>query len=207
MEVPMQDALLEAVNTYGYFGILFLIFIENIFPPIPSEAVLLFGGFLTTKTDMSILPVIIAATAGSLLGAAVLYIVGCALGKERLKRLLSGRVGKILHLKPESVDSADASFSRHGKKAVLICRCIPIVRSLISIPAGMTKMRFIPFLLLTAVGSAVWNTILVSLGSAAGSAWEKILGYFGAYTTLAAAALVFAAAVIFLIYKRKNKES
>ena len=201
----MQDTLIGFVDAYGYLGIFMLIFVENVFPPIPSEAVLLFGGFLTTNSGMRIIPTIIAATGGSLLGAVALYYVGFIIGKERLTRLLSGRIGKLLRIKRENIDSADKVFDKYGKKAVLICRCIPIVRSLISIPAGMTKMGIVPFLLLTAVGSAVWNSVLVCLGAAAGSAWETCIGYFGVYTSVIAVILILAAAAVF-IYAYKSKE-
>lgn len=203
----MQEILIEFVNNLGYFGLALLIFIENVFPPIPSEAILLFGGFMTTKTEMATVPLIIAATIGSLLGATILYIVGSALGKQRLKAILDGRVGRILHLKSDSVESADKWFGKYGGKAVLICRCIPIVRSLISIPAGMAKMRFIPFILLTALGSTVWNTVLVLLGRFMGDAWEKCLDYFGIYTLIAAIVIVIVLVIAFITYKRKSKQN
>lgn len=203
----MQEALIEFVGSYGYFGLALLIFIENVFPPIPSEAVLLFGGFMTIKTDMSIIWLAVAATIGSLAGAVALYALGAFLGKERLKSLLGGKIGRALRLKPESVDKAESWFSRYGGKAVLICRCIPIVRSLISIPAGMAGMRLIPFLLLTTLGSAVWNTVIITVGALTGSAWESCIGYFGAYTFIAAAVIGILVLIAYINYRRKNKES
>ena len=101
---------------------------------------------------------------------------------ERLRRLFSGRFGRILRLKPEDVDKATAWFTRYEKKAVLICRCVPIVRSLISIPAGIAEMNVPLFLLLTTLGSAVWNTVLVCLGSFLGNQWETALPFFEKYS-------------------------
>lgn len=205
----MENFLLEVVNKFGYWGILLLIFIENIFPPIPSEAVLLFGGALTVKTKMAPVGVIVAATIGAVAGALVLYLVGRFFKEERLKVLMEGRLGRILHLNPEDVDKALNWFNKYQGRAVLICRCIPIVRSLISIPAGIAEMRIPRFLVLTIVGSLVWNTVLVSLGVVLGEAWEKVVPYFDKYTYLVIA-LVGSAYLLYLLWgkikKRKIKE-
>ena len=123
----MQEWMLSFVDQFGYFGIFFLIFIENVFPPIPSEAVLLFGGALTVSTEMNIPGTIVAATLGSLIGAIVLYALGYIFQAERLKRLFAGKFGKVTHLKPEHVEKAEQWFLRYEGKAVLICRCVPIV--------------------------------------------------------------------------------
>ena len=134
----MQEMVLSIMEQFGYFGVFFLIAVENIFPPIPSEVILLFGGFMTTFTKLSVVGVIIAATLGSLLGAIVLYFIGKILNKERLKRIVSGKIGKVLRLKESDIDKADHWFDTKGNKTVFFCRFIPIVRSLISIPAGMS---------------------------------------------------------------------
>ena len=162
----MQQWMLTFVNQFGYLGIFLLILIENIFPPIPSEAVLLFGGALTVTTAMNV--------PGT-----------------------------------EHVEKAESWFRRYQGKAVLICRCIPIVRSLISIPAGFAKMPMPGFLLLTTLGSAVWNTVLVCIGSVLGSAWEQAMPYFEQYTHIAAVVIVLAAvvfAVVFLLRWRKKAQ-
>lgn len=206
----MQNWMLNFVNAYGYVGIFLLIFIENVFPPIPSEAVLLFGGALTVSTAMNLPLTVTAATAGSLAGAIVLYGVGRALGAERLTRLLDGKLGKVLHLHSQDVAKAQNWFSKYQSRAVLVCRCIPLVRSLISIPAGFSKMPLVPFLLLTALGSAVWNTILTACGAALGTAWETAMPYFDQYTHWAVIFMAVAAAGAAIIYvlhgtRRKGK--
>ncbi len=206
----MQETLLNLIGDYGYLGIMLLIFIENVFPPIPSEAVLLFGGFMTEKTQLQIVPCILAATVGSLAGAAVLYLLGRILKKERIKKLFSGKFGKVMRLKPEHVDRADAWFVKYEKKAVLICRCIPVVRSLISIPAGISEMRPVPFFVLTALGSAVWNSVLVGLGAFMGDQWEQVLFYMEQYTfvvVILLAILAIAAVIWYVWYRRKKKSS
>ena len=204
----MEDFILQTVDSFGYLGIFFLIFIENIFPPIPSEVVLLFGGALTAHTSMSVPGTILAATAGSLAGAIVLYFLGYIFQAPRLKRIFAGKLGRILHLKPEYVDRSIHWFERYQNKAVLICRCIPVVRSLISIPAGCAKMSFPLFLLLTAIGSTVWNTLLVCIGAALGAAWEQAMPYFDQYTHLAI--IVIAALcclyVLYLVIKKKRQK-
>ena len=206
----MQSALIDFINNYGYLGILLLIFVENIFPPIPSEVVLVFGGFLTTQANMSIPLVILFATLGATLGAAVLYGLGRVLSRERIKKLVSGKFGKAIHMQPSDVTRAESWFKQYEYKAVLICRCIPIVRSLISIPAGMAKMKPLPFFVLTVIGTVVWNTVLVLIGVVAGSAWEQSLKYIGWYSSVAIATLLAVGAIICYLYiKRrfiKNKE-
>ena len=173
----MQEFLIDLINTYGYFGIGLLIFIENIFPPIPSELVLVFGGFMTTHTNMHVIGVIIASTIGSLSGALLLYYIGKALKTERLKKICSGKVGKFLHIKPQHIDRADAFFVRYEYKAVFLCRFVPVVRSLISIPAGISEMKLASFLTLTFLGSAIWNTIFSFVGAICGEAWEESVVY------------------------------
>lgn len=200
----MQNALIEIINDYGYLGILLLIFIENVFPPIPSEVVLVFGGFLTTRSDMRISLVILSATIGAVLGAAVLYFVGRILDREKIKKLFSGKFGKAMRLQANDVTRAESWFHRYEKRAVLICRCIPVVRSLISIPAGMAKMNLFSFFTLTVIGTAVWNTLLVNVGVLAGSAWEQSLKYLDLATSLVIALLALIAAVVAGVYVKKR---
>ena len=177
----MKELMIVLVERWGYLGIMFLIAVENIFPPIPSEVILTFGGFLTTYTSLGKWGVIWAATAGSLIGALILYSVGRICSAERLERLLDGKVGKILHFEGSEVHSAFRWFNEKGKGTVLVCRCIPILRSLISIPAGMAGMSMTIFLPFTILGSFLWNVILVNLGIVAGGAWEQAVVKMGIY--------------------------
>lgn len=200
----MQSTLIQFILDYGYIAIMLLIFVENIFPPIPSELVLVFGGFLTTQAGLSIPLVILFATIGATLGAAALYLLGRLLSRERIKRIFSGKFGKAVHLNPDDILKAESWFKRYEYKAVLICRCIPIVRSLISIPAGMAKMKPLPFFALTVLGTAVWNTVLVLVGALAGSAWEESLKYIGWYSSAAIAIVLLVCAYLFYIYIKKK---
>lgn len=206
----MQTLIMNIVNSWGYFGIASLIAIENIFPPIPSEVILTFGGFLTLHSQMNILGVIIASTLGSVIGAIILYLLGSLLSKERLYKLVEGKIGKALRFKKEDIDNSEKWFLEKGKYTVFFCRFIPIVRSLISIPAGMTKMNFPFFLLLTFLGSSIWNTVLVSLGAFAGEAWEKISNSVDIFAKTTLIILIVAFIVFAYIFyktriKNKNK--
>ena len=157
----MRDIVLELLSSYGYAGMFALILIENLFPPIPSEVILTFGGFMTTYTRMNIAGAVLAATAGSVLGALILYELGRHIPVQKFYAFLGGAWGKRLGVEVEDVKDADGWLERTGRSAVFFCRFIPIIRSLISIPAGMAKMELLPFLLLTTAGSLIWNTVLI----------------------------------------------
>lgn len=208
----MQDFIISIMNQFGYFGIFFLIFIENVFPPIPSEVVLLFGGFMTTYTKLNIFLMIVFSTLGSVVGAIVLYYVGKILNKERLKKLVSGKIGKVLRLKASDIEKADHWFDTKGNKTVFFCRFIPVVRSLISIPAGMSEMAMGKFLLYTTVGSAIWNSVLLIVGNKVGENWESILGIMDQYSHIVLILLIILF-IAFLVYffgfrnaKKKSKK-
>lgn len=204
----MENFVISIMNQFGYLGVFFLIFIENIFPPIPSEAVLLFGGFMTTYSELNLVLMVFFATLGSLAGAIILYYIGKILNKKRLKKLISGRVGKVLRLKASDVDKADQWFDTKGNKTVFFCRFIPVVRSLISIPAGMSEMVMSKFLLYTISGSLIWNTVLLFIGSKVGENWQKIEKLIGEYSHIILILLIVAF-ISFMIwyFKIKNEKT
>ena len=145
----MEGVFTDLISQFGYIGVWFLIFFENVFPPIPSELILPLSGFFTTTTSLTLPGVIIAATIGSITGAYILYGVGRLLSRERLMAFFGTRPMRLLGFKPEDISSAVDWFDRKGQVTVLICRCIPVVRSLISIPAGTAKMNVVRFSLYT----------------------------------------------------------
>lgn len=205
--ILLQTLIMNIVNNWGYFGVASLIAIENIFPPIPSEVILTFGGFLTLHSTLNILGVIIASTLGSVIGAIILYMIGKLLSKERLYKIVEGSIGKTLHFKKDDIDNSEKWFLEKGKYTVFFCRFIPIVRSLISIPAGMTKMNFSFFLILTLAGSSIWNTILVILGAFAGEAWESISNSVNMFSKVVLIILVVGFSTIaYLFYKIRIKK-
>lgn len=203
----MENFIIQIIESWGYLGVGLLIAIENIFPPIPSEVILAFGGFMTTKTVLNEVGVIISATIGSTIGAIVLYLIGKILNKERLEKIVSGKVGKVLRLKPQDIEKADKWFDTKGQKTVFICRFIPIVRSLISIPAGMSEMKIWKFLLYTVFGSAIWNTVLVLLGKKLGDSWETVVNVFDNFSHIILIILIILCVLgIWWFYTKKGKK-
>lgn len=200
----MQEFILSLMDRFGYAGIFFLITIENLFPPIPSEVILTLGGFLTTCTAMHVSGVILFSTLGSLLGAIILYYIGRLLNKERLMRLACSKLGRLLKLNVADIEKAAVWFESKGSKAVFFCRLIPILRSLISIPAGMSGMKQPKFLLYTIAGSLLWNTALVVLGSILGESWIFVAIFLKRYSNATKIALGISAFSALLYFYRKK---
>nr|WP_216367838.1 DedA family protein [Geobacillus sp. DSP4a] len=203
-EERVQAWITDFMEQFGYIGIFLMIALENIFPPIPSEVILPFGGFMTTYTSLTVPGVIVAATAGSIVGAIVLYGIGRLLSVERLERIVD-RWGGWLRVKPEDISKANRTFQRYGVWAVFLGRMIPLVRSLISIPAGMSKMNIWLFVWLSVLGTLIWNTLLISIGAALGQSWEKVSEVIGMYAEVVyviIAIIILVAAVRF--WKRRR---
>ena len=205
----MEQFIVNVMEDFGYPGMALLIAVENLFPPSPSEVILTFGGFLTTRTALDVWWVVVWATLGAVAGALALYGVGRALGGERMRALLAGPWGKRLGFDAEAADRAAGWFEKKGAKTVLFCRCVPILRSLISIPAGMARMNLVRFLLYTTAGSLVWNAALVHLGAAAGESWTLLARRFSDGSGMVRWMLAAAAAVLLLrrLTKKKDKKS
>ena len=203
----MQQFILHIIEQFGYFGVFFLILIENVFPPIPSEVILLFSGFFSSYTSLSVFYMILASTLGSFLGAIILYYIGKIFNKERLKKIVNGRLGKILFLKENDIDKADEWFDNKGNKSVFFCRFVPIVRSLISIPAGMSEMPMGKFIIYTICGSMIWNTVLICLGYRLGSNWEYVLTILDKYQMLVIVILVIIFGYVIIKFYRKKRKS
>lgn len=193
----MQEWIIEIMGNYGYVGIFLLILLENVFPPIPSEVILTFGGFMTTQTNMEIIGVIGMATVGSVVGAVILYGIGRMLNEERMIALVEKY--PILHVKREDIEKTMTWYRTYEYKTVFFCRMIPIIRSLISIPAGISKMALFPFIVLTSIGSIIWNSILVIAGALLGEAWESILLYLDMYSNVVFF-IITIGGVIFALY-------
>lgn len=204
----MEEFILSFMENYGYLAVFILICVENLFPPIPSEVILTFGGFSTTYTELNIIWLIIISTLGALLGAYILYFIGKFFNKERLKKMISGKIGKLLRLKEKDIEKADEWFDKKGQKTVFFCRFIPIVRSLISIPAGMSEMPILKFSLYTLLGTIIWNTVLIILGSVLGESWQYVVEIMDKYSylTLIILIILFILATIwFFLFRNKKK--
>ena len=207
--IQLESWITDLMNEFGYWGVLFLIALENVFPPIPSEVILTFGGFMTQRPDMNltVVGVITISTVGSVSGAVILYFVGRLLDVSRLEKIID-RYGHILRLTREDIYKADAWFDKYGIWTVLFCRLIPLIRSLISVPAGMSNMNFPLFIIFTSIGTVVWNTILVTLGASVGENWHEIVKYMDVFSNViyVLLAVLFILCVIWYIRKRKERK-
>ena len=157
--ITINTFILKTINKFGYFGIFLLITIENLFPPIPSEIILTFSGFIAKEAHLNLFLIIIASTLGSVIGAIILYYLGY---------FLNDKIISILKLNKNNTSKTMNEFNKSGKKSVFFGRLAPIIRSLISIPAGIAKMNIVEFTILTTLGSLIWNTILILLGNMIG---------------------------------------
>lgn len=164
------------IQSWGALGVAFLMFLENIFPPIPSELVLPLAGYRASQGDLSLVVALVAGTIGSVAGVTLWYFAGRLIGTDRLKRF-ARKHGRWLTLTPQEIDKASDWFARHGGKAVLLGRLVPAVRTLISIPAGVCGMSLGRFLILTAIGTLAWSTLLILAGYALGASFEQVGTY------------------------------
>lgn len=202
-DTAITDKIVEwsiaVMERLGGPGAAFLIAAENLFPPLPSEVILPLAGFTASQGSMNLASAIAWTTAGSLLGALILYQLGRLLGRERIRDYAR----KLPLVKVSDIDVAERWFTKHENQAVLFGRMIPIVRSLISIPAGVDKMPVKLFLAYTLIGSLAWNTLLISAGYILGEQWHLVERYVGflQYAVIAAI-LVF---VIYFVIKRIDR--
>jgi membrane protein DedA with SNARE-associated domain len=182
----MATWVINTISATAYWGIVFLMIIENVFPPIPSEVIMPLAGFMATQGRLAMLGVILAGTVGSVLGAVPLYYLGRMIGEERLKGF-ADRHGRWLTVSRADLDNAKQWFDRHGGMAVLLCRLVPGVRSLISIPAGIEGMSLATFLLFTAIGAGLWTALLAYAGYWLGANFQQVETYLdpASYVVLA----------------------
>ena len=199
----MLDWIKSTMDSLGYTGLVFLMFLENIFPPIPSEVVMPLAGFMTEQGELSFIGVVIAGMLGSVLGALPFYYLGKYVGLEPLRRW-ADRHGKWLTFSAKDVDRADAWFDTHGNKAVFFCRFVPGVRTLISVPAGFSGMPLIPFLLYTALGTGLWAALLAYLGKLLGENYDRVQNYIGPISYVVIGGLLVLA-VVWVIKRRRNR--
>lgn len=201
----MLNWIQQAMTSLGYIGVAFLMFLENVFPPIPSELIMPLAGFTAGTGKLSFVGVVITGALGSLLGQLPLYYLGRWVGEAKLVAW-ADRYGKWLTVSGAEVKKADDWFDRHGYKAVFLARLVPGLRSLISIPAGISEMRLATFLLYSALGTALWVLLLTTLGSILGENYELVDTYLGPVALIVlGAVLVFA--VAWVVRRRTKKQS
>jgi membrane protein DedA with SNARE-associated domain len=186
------------ISSAGYLGIVALMFIENVFPPIPSEFIIPLAGFMVSKGQFAFAGVIIAGTLGSVLGALPLYYVGRKIKEDRIRKW-TNRYGRWMAMSEKDVDRAQNWFKKYGGWTVFFCRLIPGIRSVISIPAGIHRMNFVSFLLWSTAGMAVWTTVLTTAGYLLRSNFERLEDYLDPF-----AYVVFGTLICLYIYRVIN---
>lgn len=185
----MFDWISGLIRSGGYFGISFLMLAENVFPPIPSELIMPLAGFSAAEGDLSLLAVILAGSLGSLAGLSFWYWIGSKIGTEGLKRF-SDRHGRWLTLTRKDIEKADAWFDKHGSWAVLVGRLVPTVRTLISVPAGVSGMSFVRFLLFSAIGTLAWTALLTLAGYWLQSSYDRVASVVGPISNVIVAIII-----------------
>ena len=205
----MEDYILNILSKFSYLGIFFLIFIENVFPPIPSELILVFGGFISKSLNLNFLLLVIFATLGSSTGAIILYYAGKKIPLEKMESFLEKKWVKRLGFKPGDIKKSLKYFEKYSTFAVFFGRCVPVVRSLISIPAGMQNMSLRKFLIYTTIGSGIWNTLLRYIGRVTQDKWKEGLLILERYSNRILGLIVLAFVIKFLVkrFLKKRKKS
>lgn len=200
------DWIISLMEAIGAPGVGLGVFLENIFPPIPSEVILPLAGFTSSQGSMNVIAAFIWATVGSMVGAYVLYYLGAAIGADRLRKIAD----RMWLVKVSDVDGALAWFDKYGKISILLGRVIPGIRSLISIPAGIDRMNPLTFGFYTLIGSSVWNALLIYCGWVLGENWHMVEGVIDQYSKVvyALVALVLVGALVWLVRRaQKDKAS
>ncbi len=191
------------IATVGYAGVALLIALEVVFPPIPSEVILPLAGSLSASGRFNVILVIVAATIGSLMGASLLYAIGRWGGERRIGGWLD-HYGKWLLLSSDDLYKTRDWFARHGNYAVLVARLIPGMRSYVSVPAGLASMPFGRFLAFSAIGSGIWNSILVLAGYYLGSNWDTVQGWLAPLGPIVYL-FIFGLLVVFVVKRLRDK--
>lgn len=186
----------------GYPGIVLVMAIENIFPPIPSELVMPLAGFMAREGTFNIVFVVLAGMVGSVLGALGLYSVGAWANEDRIRRFVR-RWGRFAFVSEDDLDVSLRYFRRHGEAVIFFGRLIPVVRSLISIPAGIAKMPLPRFLFYTTIGTTIWSAILAAAGWILQSRWQEVAGYVQRYQNVVLVLVAIGAAIF--LYQRVVK--
>lgn len=196
----MLEWITNTMNSLGYAGIGLLMFLENLFPPIPSELIMPLAGFTVAQGKMEFAPVVMAGVVGTILGALPWYYAGKLLGEKRLKSL-ANRYGKWLGISAKDIEKSKTWFNKHGNTAVLLCRLVPGVRTLISIPAGMSSMPVLPFLVFSTLGTLLWVGLLTYSGYALGNNYHLVEEYIGPISKIVLVALIVAF-VVWVVRRR-----
>ena len=192
------------MSSMGYLGIGLLMFLENLFPPIPSELIMPLAGFTISQGKMEFVPAVTAGVVGTVLGAFPWYYAGKLIGEPRI-RDWADRYGKWLTVSGKDIDKANSWFLRHGAVAVLLCRLVPGVRTLISLPAGISEMPLLPFVLFSTLGTTLWVAFLTFLGMKLGDNYEFVDEWLGPVSKYIAVGIVVVLG-IWIWQRKKNRD-
>lgn len=201
----VANQIVAIMNQLGYVGIGLLMFLENLFPPIPSELIMPLAGFTVAQGKMQMLPAIVAGVLGTVVGALPWYYAGSIMGEERLIQWCN-RLPKWIGLSGDDIQNAARWFHKHGYKTVLFCRLVPGVRTLISIPAGIHHMAIVPFLLYSTIGTVVWTTLLAYAGYLLGDNYELVDKYLGPVSKIVLGILVIAFVGWLVLHQRQRSQ-
>lgn len=199
----MSDWIVNTMNSLGYVGIALLMFLENLFPPIPSELIMPLAGFTVARGDMNFILAIFAGVFGTVLGAFPWYYAGRILDEHRLEKW-ADKYGKWLSISSTDIRKANKWFDRHGGQAVFLCRLVPGVRTLISLPAGINNMALLPFVIYSTLGTILWTTFLTVAGYKLGENYLLIEEYIDPISKIALLSLVIWL-VIWLVRKQMRR--
>lgn len=202
----MQEWIRTIMESLGHLGIGLLMFLENLFPPIPSELIMPLAGYTASLPDskIQIVPAIAAGVIGTIIGALPWYYVGKLVGEENIERL-ANKYGKWISISSQDIAKANRWFTKHGEKAVLLCRLVPGVRTLISLPAGLNAMPLIPFLIYSTIGTFLWVSLLTFAGYKLGQNYELVDEYLGPVSKIVFVALIVAFGVWLFLKRKKEK--
>lgn len=200
----MKEWILQIMTSLNYVGIGLLMFLENLFPPIPSELIMPLAGFTISQGKMEFFPAIFAGVVGTILGALPWYYVGKLVGEENIKRL-ADKYGKWISISRKDIEKADQWFHKHGEQAVFFGRLVPGIRTLISLPAGISNMNLIPFLIYSTIGTTIWVSLLTFAGYKLGENYELVDEYLAPVSKIAFVVLAIAF-VFWLVQKRRKKQ-
>jgi membrane protein DedA with SNARE-associated domain len=203
----MVEWITSTMNALGYWGVGLLMFLENLFPPIPSELIMPLAGFMVSKGQWNFGAAVFAGVFGTIIGALPWYYLGKLVSEARLRHF-ADKYGKWITVSGKDIDKANEWFTKHGAKAVLLCRLVPGVRTLISLPAGINAMPIIPFLLYSTIGTTLWVLFLTSLGYFLGDNYDKVDVYLGPLSkvVLLAILIAFAVFVVRRLQQQKNRQ-
>jgi membrane protein DedA with SNARE-associated domain len=199
----MTEWITNTMTTMGYLGIALLMFLENLFPPIPSELIMPLAGFTVHEGEMEFFPAVVAGVVGTVIGALPWYYIGRIVDEAKIEKL-ADKYGKWITVSAKDIQKANEWFSRHGAKAVLLCRLVPGVRTLISLPAGMNHMPMIPFLIYSTIGTTLWVVFLTAAGYFLGKNYSLVEEYIAPVSKIALLALLIWFA-IWIIRKRNRR--